>query len=188
MFSIRIKQLERRLSDYDYGGAEAPEELVSELKRLYNILDQVNVLGQIFSRNVSQLAVEEVSEEILKKIKILIHLGQLVLIKISDETCGTSFPIDDYSNLKIDKKEFKFIQNDLRSMKKNKNKSITNFERFIDYLISNVDNRYNKIKSISNFDGLLEHVFGVKLDDGSCEPNEIENINVKELLLMNQLS
>ncbi|MCF2141936.1 MAG: hypothetical protein K9W44_17930 [Candidatus Lokiarchaeota archaeon] len=205
MFNIRLKQLKRRIYTYysqltnlsiqqfasqvlaEVFGEnwENTEDVISPIQDILIVLDQINILGQIFGRGVSHMAVEEPHHEIFYKLQCLFNLGKIFIQTLSENECNFS----DFNPRQIILSEEKFetLQNQLRPIKKNENHSLTTIESIVQYVLDHAFEEYNEFCSVNSWNELLSYIFQVDLEDETKGAKKIKQTNIKELLLSEQV-
>jgi hypothetical protein len=201
---MRVNQLKRSISGYissieDQKIKDFSEKTVSALleeqkeinvsnsviHEIYDTLNQINLLGQIFSRYLSQFASDSISEDIFYQLIALAKFGQILMVKLSHEPvdCSNVFK----NPIKLDEKKFDDLVNHIRGVKKNINKDINNLEGILKNLLKDSKESFNKINEITTWDELLNFTYGIDTSDETNGVNKIENINIKELILSNEM-
>jgi len=144
-------------------------------------LSNIGILGQIFSRQMTQLFNDSPSIELFYKLQVLAQFGKIMIAQLSD------MPFDQItqSNLppNLDEKKFTLLQEQMRSIKKEKNKTITTIDGILKYILEHAFKEYPDIQNAKSWSTLLSYIYGVNVEDDTRGAKEIEHINIKELLL-----
>jgi hypothetical protein len=202
VFTIRLKQLQRQfepiLTKSDSGLQPEIKNVVnsfifgiddaSTTKRSpiyethYNILNQIDILGQIYSRCLSNLATEDPNLKTSQKLIALGVFGERIIhslaaTPISGEICNNT------ENIALEKNKFNFHLEQLKALKKQQNKSITNFEGLLNYILDQAPTDLEKILQLKTWNDLLDYVFGLSPKAQEESVKEIALVNIKELLL-----
>ena len=100
MFKLRVNQLKRSLSNYVSANEDGEIKSLAEnilsteleesgdptsLHEIYEDLSNITILGQIFSRYISQLATEDPSPEMVYKIEALISSGSYSVMNLKSK-------------------------------------------------------------------------------------------------------
>ena len=202
MFQMRINQLRRQLTqsteslkepstkkfakDLVKSGLETvPGNSHDMVSLLFEGLNKDNMLGQSYSRAIVQLSNDQPNDETYYKLSVLILFGKLVFVEVFDT------PIAEISSDALSKPfnndRFTAMQEQLRTIKKERNKPISTLDNIIKFLLEHAKSDFAKLQPIETWNGLLGYIFGVDIEDTSRGAKKIENINIKELLLMSQL-
>ena len=132
-----------------------------------------------------QLSNDQPNDETYYKLSVLILFGKLVFVEVFDT------PIAEISSDALSKPfnndRFTAMQEQLRTIKKERNKPISTLDNIIKFLLEHAKSDFAKLQPIETWNGLLGYIFGVDIEDTSRGAKKIENINIKELLLMSQL-
>ncbi|MHA1887859.1 MAG: hypothetical protein DRO88_08450 [Promethearchaeia archaeon] len=204
MFNIRIKQLKKRMNSL-YGQLSNPliqqfatqvmeevfgldwnemDEIKSPIQEIMIILDKIHLLGQIFARGISNLAVEDSRPELYYMLHSLFNLGKIVIRTLADQEID--FDQIDPKQITLSEEKFKNLQNELRPIQKNRNSNITTIEGIVQYVLDNAKKEHEKFEQIQSWNGLLSYIFDVDLEDETKGAKKIKQVNIKELLLSEQ--
>ena len=194
---MRLNQLKRTVSSLSSSTDDHQVRLLSNqlleqyftteniFGRIYEKLNQINFLGQIYARMASLLVNEDITDALIYKLYGMIKIGKIIIIELSVK--DLSLPIDYTLPIKISQSNFEALQDEIKTFKKNENHKITNFEGVFKYLINEAPQLYKQLNTIKTFSNLLGLVFGV--DDQEKESiKQIEHINIKELLFISELT
>ncbi len=152
---------------------------------IYEILNQINLLGQIYARMVSLLVTEDITDALIYKLYGMIRIGEITITKLSTEEL--SHPIDDGLPINIARTNLVALQDEIKTFKKKENYKITNFEGLFKHLINEAPHLYKQLNNVKTFSNLLGLAFGVE-DQAKDIIKQIEHINIKELLFISELT
>lgn len=201
MFSIRVKQLKRRITNYyhevkdlkaqQYATQILPEifgenweedaEQIPPIQEMMVTLEQINVVGQIFARAISHLAAEDPHSNFFYKISVLYHLGKILTCTLADTEIEMSSCV--ISDIQLSKDKYNQMQEELRPIKKNRNNSLTTIESIVKYIIDEAEHHYKEVHNFETWNEVLSFVFDVDVEDRSKGVKELKQTNIKELLL-----
>jgi hypothetical protein len=154
--------------------------------RLYDILSQIDILGQIFSRILSKIAAETASNTLFFQLNSLILFSSYIIPALSENPPGNAFdPAQEY---RLSPQKFNALQEDIRSLKKSQNQKITSMEGLLQYMVENAEPKNPDFIAATNWTGLLSFIFGVDANDEAQGVKELEQINIKELLLSEEVA
>lgn len=152
---------------------------------LYQHLNQINLLGQIYSRAISKMASDEISDEIYYKIQSLGIFMDLIIIAISEHPL--EFPLDISQKIELKPEKFTNLQEQIRPIKKMRNNSLTTIEHILEYILKNSKEYYNDFSQFLSWEQLVSFVFGTDISDKTKGAKKIEHVNIKEQILSNNL-
>ena len=194
---MRKKQLKRSLSSLSSSTSDEKVRLLSDqllehyfsaenkFGKIYEKLNQINLLGQIYGRMASLLVTEDITDALIYKLCGMIKIGEITITKLSAE--NLSLPIDYALPINITQTNLEALQDEIKTFKKNKNHKITNFEGLFKHLINEAPHIYKQLKAVKTFSNLLGLAFGVD-DQAKDNIKQIEHINIKELLFISELT
>ncbi|UYP47477.1 hypothetical protein NEF87_003762 [Candidatus Lokiarchaeum ossiferum] len=152
---------------------------------LYQHLNQINLLGQIYSRAISKMASDEISDEIYYKIQSLEIFMDLIIIAISEHPL--EFPLDISQKIDLKQEKFTNLQEQIRPIKKMQNHSLTTIEHILEYILQNSRQNYKEYSQFLSWEQLVSFVFGTDISDKTKGAKKIEQVNIKEQILYNNL-
>ena len=146
MFSIRIKQLKRRLSTLEKEFQTSMENLIEDLEKIYGVLSQINIFSQIYSRFVAKIASGEETLLLEKKLLLLKHVGELLVVELAKNGKTLSIPLEVYDDIKLHEDNVKKSKEILRSGNKNQNREIS--DKALISLKNAADHTYNLLENL----------------------------------------
>ncbi|MHA1602414.1 MAG: hypothetical protein ACTSUI_05325, partial [Promethearchaeota archaeon] len=195
MINIRVNQLKRKMNSVTPTLQNKETQDIANLimqdfdnevfSMLFGHLNQIPLLGQIFSRAMAQIATDESSEDILYQIQILERTADLLIMELSETPMN--FPIDIHEKIQLNAGKLRKVQDRIAPIRKQRNKNLTTIEKILKFTLSEARILYPKISLIKSWDQLLSFVFSTDVEDESKGVSKLEQIHIKEQILANQL-
>ena len=152
---------------------------------LYQQLNQINLLGQIYSRAISKMASDEISDKIYYQIQSLEIFMDLIIIAISEHPL--EFPLDISEKIELKQEKFVDLQEQIRPIKKLQNQSLTTIEHILQFILKEAMENYSEYSQFASWTQLLSFVYGTDTSDATKGAKKIEQVNIKEQILSNNL-
>jgi hypothetical protein len=205
MFGLRAKQLQRQLHNFIektqndevrefakyifvfiFGSefySDNPDKK-SLLDSIFETLNQDESIGRIFANSVSLLATDEITEQTFYQLFALTIFGNSL---INSLLISTKEPSNNDKNISqipfIDKKKIPELKEFIKNLRKEKNESINSIEDILGYILKHAHQDIDQIRTFESWQQIIAYIYGSEVINQQKGAKELENLNVKELLL-----
>ncbi len=158
---------------------------IEKFEQIYEVLNQENILSQIYARAVAKIISEESNEKTIIQLEILNKFAELLIKSLSGKSVNYPISVDKYP---FPNQQFNQLSEELRPIKKKRNQNLTTIEHILLYLINEETQNLTEILEKSTWSDLLSFVFKTDVENRAQGIEKIEYIHIKEQILGNNIT